>query len=402
MSTLSVAPYFHFARVKVVGQAVHPELHGALVHLEPDRRHTPRCHACHRPAATVHSQGYRRTVRDLDLGDTRVLLQIRYRKVWCRACGGARVEHLDFCHAGQRVTTRLARYVYRLCKVLPVEEVARHVDLDPKTVRAIDRTFLEEEFGRTDYDGLRLLAVDEVAVHRGHQYMTVVLDHESGRVVWMGEGRTAEALGAFFAGMTEAQKGAIRAVAMDLWEPYRKAVRLHCPRARIVFDLFHRVKAYGEVIQAVRHSEYQAARQEDRRVLAGTHYLLLKNSENLRHDQRVRLRQLLRLNATLAKVYVLKDQLKAIYRERFRYRVKWALDDWIAMAETVNHPLMRLFIRRLHAAEAGILNHGIHPIGTSRLEGVNTKIKLLMRRAFGYHDPHYLALKVKQQFPGHT
>ncbi|MBE3095814.1 MAG: transposase [Planctomycetes bacterium] len=98
----------------------------------------------------------------------------------------------------------------------------------------------------------------------------------------------------------------------------------------------------------------------------------------------------------------LKDQLKAIYRERSRYRVKWALDDWIAMAQAVPHPMMRAFIRRLRAAEDGILNHGRYPIGTSRLEGVNTKIKLLLRRAFGYHDTRYLALKVKQAFPGHS
>jgi transposase len=286
--------------------------------------------------------------------------------------------------------------------VLPVEEVARHLDLDPKTVRAIDHAFLEDEFGRTDYAGLRVLAIDEVAVHRGHAYMTVVLDHESGRVVWMGEGRCEATLDAFFAGMTDTQKHAIEAVAVDLWQPYVKAVRRHCPQARIVFDLFHLVKAYGDVVKAVRNEEYLIARDEDRRVFRGTHYLLLKNGENLTADQRVRLDQLLAINATLARVYLLKDQLKAIYRERSRDRVKGALDDCIAMAQTVPYPMMRAFIRRLRAAEDGILNHGLYPIGTSRLEGVNTKIKLLIRRAFGYHDTRYLALKVKQAFQGHS
>jgi transposase len=402
MSTLSIAPYFAFARTKVVRQAVHGEIHGAMVHLEPDQRFRPVCHACGTAAATIHSQGYRRTLRDLDMGDTRIWLQVGYRKVWCHRCRGTRVEHLAFCRAGQRVTLRLARYVYELCKVLPVEEVARHLDLDPKTVRAIDHAFLEDEFGRTDYAGLRVLAIDEVAVHRGHAYMTVVLDHESGRVVWMGEGRTEATLDAFFAGMTDTQKHAIEAVAVDLWQPYIKAVRRHCPRARIVFDLFHLVKAYGEVVKAVRHEQYMNARDEDRRVFHGTHYLLLKNGENLKADQRVRLDQLLAVNATLTRVYLLKDQLKAIYRERFRYRVKWALDDWITMAQAVPHPMMRAFIRRLRAAEDGILNHGCYPIGTSRLEGVNTKIKLLIRRAYGYHDTRYLALKVKHAFPGHS
>jgi len=398
---LSIAPYFPFARTKLVRQAVHGEIHSAMVYVEPDRRFRPVCHVCGTTAATVHSQGYRRTLRDLDMGDTRIWLQAGYRKVWCHRCRGARVERLAFCHAGQRVTLRLARCVYDLCKVLSVEEVARHLDLDPKTVRAIDHAFLEEAFGQTDYAGLRILAIDEVAVHRGHSYMTVVLDHESGRVVWMGEGRCEATLDAFFAGMTDTQKHAIEAVAMDLWDPYSKAVRRHCPRARIVFDLFHLVKAYGDVVKAVRNEEYLIARDEDRRVFRGTHYLLLKNGENLTADQRVRLDQLLAVNATLSRVYLLKDQLKAIYRERSRDRVKGALDDWIAMALTVPHPMMRAFIRRLRAAEEGILNHGLYPIGTSRLEGVNTKIKLLIRRAFGYHDTRYLALKVKQAFQGH-
>jgi transposase len=400
MSTLSIAPYFAFARIKVVRQAVHVEAHCAMVHMEPDQRFRPVCHACGTTAATVHSQGYRRTLRDLDMGDTRVWLQVGYRKVWCDRCRGARVEHLVFCQAGQRVTLRLARYVYELCKTLPVEEVARHLDLDPKTVRAIDQEFLEEAFGRTDYAGLRILAIDEVAVHRGQAYMTVVLDHESGRVVWMGEGRGEATLDAFFAGMTDSQKHNIEAVALDLWDPYIKAVRRHCPHARIVFDLFHLVKAYGDVVKAVRHQEYLNAREGDRRVFRGTHYLLLKNGDALTPDQHARLNQLLAVNATLTRVYLLKDQLKAVYRERFRYRVKWALDDWIAMAQTVPHPMMRAFIRRLRAAEDGILNHGRYPIGTSPLEGVNTKIKLLLRRAYGYHDSRYLALKVKQAFPG--
>jgi transposase len=401
MSTLSIAPYFPFARVKVVRQTVHQEVRGALVYLEPDHRFHPVCHACGRPGATVHSQGYRRTLRDLNMGDTRIWLQVGYRKVWCDRCGGARVECLEFCRAGQRVTLRLARCVYDLCKVLSVEDVARHLDLDTKTVRAIDQTLLEEHFGKTDYAGLRILAIDEISVRRGHVYMTVVLDHESGRVVWMGEGRAESTLDAFFAGMTETQKHAIEAVAVDLWDPYIKAVRRHCPQASIVFDLFHLVKAYGEVVKAVRREEYANAREEDRRVFRGTHYLLLKNGENLTADQRVRLDQLLAINATLTRVYLLKDQLKAIYRERSRDRVKGALDDWIAMALTVPHLMMRAFIRRLRAAEEGILNHGLYPIGTSRLEGVNNKIRLLQRRAYGYHDLRYFALKVKQAIPGH-
>jgi transposase len=400
MSTLSIAPHFPFARVKVVRQTVHAEAGAALVHLEPDRRFRPRCHGCGRRALTVHSQGHCRLVRDLSLAATQVWLRVAYRKVWCRWCGGVRVEDLSFARPGRRVTDRLARYIYDLCREMTVEAVARHLDLDPKTVRAIEKAGLEAEFGRTDTAGLRLLAIDEVALKKGHQYMTVVLDQETGRVVWMGEGRTEQTLDAFFAGMSDARKAAIEAVALDLWDPYIKAVRRHLPGARIVFDLFHLVKGFGEVIKAVRNDEFLEARDQDRRVFQGTHYLLLKNGGSLSPSERLRLDDLLRINARLNTLYILKDQLKAIYRERFLFRVRRALDDWVAMASRIDHPLMRAFLRRLERYAYGILNHGLYPIGTSRLEGVNNTIKVLKRRAYGYHDPRHFALKVKQAFPG--
>lgn len=402
MSGTSIAPYFAFARMKVVGQVVHASAGGALIHVAPDRRFHPRCHACGRPAATVHSQGHQRIVRDLNVADTQTWLQVVYRKVECEGCRRVRVEALSFVATGQRVTRRLARHIYDLCRHLPVETVARHLGLNPKTVRAIDRAGLEAEFGHTDYDGLEVLAIDEIALKRGHRYMTVVLDQRSGRVVWMGEGRTEATLDLFFAGMTDSQKAGIRAVAMDMWKPYIRAVRRHLPGACIVFDLFHLVKAFGEVIQAVREEQYRQARQEDRPVFRGTHYLLLKNADRLTAQQRTRLNDLLELNATLQTLYVLKDQLKAIYRERFRYRVRWAFEDWIRMARTIRHPAMQAFIRRLQRHAYGIVNHGRYPIGTSRLEGVNNKIKVLKRQAYGYHDTRYFTLKVKQAFPGHT
>jgi transposase len=384
--------------MKVERQVVHASAGGAMVHLRPDRRFRPRCHACGRPG-TIHSD-HQRIVRDLNLADTRVWLQVRYRKVACPACQRVRVEDLGFVAAGQRVTRRLARYIYALCRDLPAEVVARHVGVDPKTVRAIDRAGLEAEFGRTDYEGLAVLAIDEIALKRGHRYMTVVLDHLTGRVVWMGEDRTEATLETFFAGMTEVQKQGIRAVALDMWPPYIRAVQRHLPHARIVFDLFHLVRAFAKVIKRVRDDQFLLTRHEDRRVFRGTHYLLLKNADRLTSRQRTRLNDLLQLNGTLQTLYLLKDQLKAMYRERFIYRVRWALEDWIRMAETIRHPEMQAFVRRLKSHAYGILNHGRFAIGTSRLEGVNNTIKVLKRRGYGYTDSRYFALKVKQAFPG--
>jgi transposase len=388
--------------MKVVDQQPHLDIDraGTEIRLQPDRRYRPICHVCGRPGH-VHSQGHRRFIRDLNFGPAQTFLRVEYRRVWCPACQHARVEQLDFADPSQRITHRLARYIYELCKVMTVEDVARHLDLNPKTVKAIDKHFLQQEVGQTDCQDLRIMAIDEIAVRKGHHYMTVVLDHESGRVVWMGEGRSKETLDAFFANMTEEQKQGVEAVAMDMWDPYINRVQHHCPQAKIVFDLFHLVKAFGEVIDEVRREEVRkAANQPTARFIKGSRYLLLKNRQNLKPEQRVHLRELLAVNERLNAVYVLKDQLKMIYRYCRRGWAKKALDQWCELAAEVDHLKMSSFIGRLRRYEYGILNHCDYAIGTSLLEGVNNKIKVIKRKAYGFHDPNYFALKVKQALPG--
>ena len=399
MSELSITKYFPFMRMKITEQSVHGEkAESAIIRMAPDLRYRPLCHHCQSPAATVHSNGHNRFIRDLNMAKAQVWLQVEYRKVWCNDCDGVRVEHLSFVNASKRVTDRMAQYIYDLCKVLTVHDVAEHLDLDPKTIKAIDKSFLQESFSRTDCHDLRVLAVDEIALRKGHNYMTVVMDHFSGRVVWMGEGRNKETLDRFFSKMTDKQKQGVEAVAMDMWEAFINCVKHHCPNVNIVFDFFHVVQAFGRVIDKVRRDEYIKANEQDRKVLKGSRYLLLKNEENLSEKQQYHLQDVLELNSTLNALYVLKDHLKLVYYYSDRQKVKKILDNWCEMAGQIEHPSVTAFIKRLRFFEYGILNHADYPIGTSRLEGVNNKIKVIKRKAYGFHDSEYFALKVKQAF----
>jgi transposase len=402
MSAPSIAPYLPFARVKAVSQTVHLDspVPSTIIRLEPDRRFRPLCHACG-TQSTVHSTGLLRVVRDLAMAGAQSFLEVHYRRVWCPACRKAGVEKLSFVAPSKRITYRLARYIYELCKLMTVQDVARHLDLDPKTVKALDKHFLNEEFGGTDYEGLRILAVDEINFGHGHEgYMTVVLDYQTGRVVWMGMGRKSETLDAFFAGMSQQQKDAIQAVAVDMWEPFVKSIKQHCPQAKIVFDFFHVVKGYGQVIDDVRRQQYKKADQEQRGLIKGSRYLLLKNRDNLEPEQTTRLDQLLSANQVLSAVYILKDQLKLVYSHTERQAAKAEIEQWCKLATDVDHPHMRRFIGRLRYFEEGILNHCEFSIHTSKLEGVNNKIKVIRRKAYGFHDSQYFALKVKQALPG--
>jgi transposase len=308
------------------------------------------------------------------------------------------VEDLEFVRPYQRVTLRLAQYIHELCKMMTVTEVADHLELDWKTVKNIDKAFLEIDYGQTDYDSLRILAVDEIAIRKGHHYMTVVLDYETGRVVWMAEGRKSDTLQGFFSGMTEEQRQSLEAIAMDMWDPYIKAVREAVPHVKIVFDLFHVVAAFGRVIDKVRMEEYRKASKENKEVFKGAKYLLLKNKANLLADQKAHLSELLSLNHNLFILAILKEKLKAIWQYK---RVGWArkaLIAWCGIARIIGNKAVDTFANQLEKYAYGIFNHCHYPIHTSRLEGVNNKIKVIKRKAYGFHDNRYFILKVKQAF----
>lgn len=397
MSSMSVAHYFPFSRAKVTGQAVGAEAELAVIRIEPDFRYKPICHECGCTEGRIH-EWHSRAVRDLDLASAKVFLNVNYRNVRCPRCQATRVEHLQFVQPRERVTERLARYIHELCKMLPISQVAEHLDLNWKTVKRIDKRFLQQQYGETNYEGLRLIGVDEIAVRKGHNYLTVVLDYETGRVVWVGKDRKAKTLKRFFAGMTKKQKSRIEAVTMDMWDPYIKAVRKSLPaKAEIVFDLFHVVSGFGKVIDKVRNAEYRKAKGEHKKVLKGSKYLLLSNVVR-KKKARQQLERILELNQTISTMLVLKVMLKRIWRYKYRAWAQRRLEEWCEMARSVGYECVSKFASRLENYSYGILNHCDYPIGTSRLEGCNNKIKVIKRQAYGYHDDEFFALKIIQAF----
>jgi transposase len=183
-----------------------------------------------------------------------------------------------------------------------------------------------------------------------------------------------------------------------------ESVRQWCPQADNVFDLFHVVKAFNKVIDDPDvhrdNEEFRRADGEDRRALKGSKYLLLKNRRHLRQPERVRLKEILALNSRLNTVYLLKDFLKHLWTYRRPGDVERELTAWCRLARQDGHPALARFAGMLERHRYGIVNHAKHALHTGRLEGVNNKIKVIKRIAYGFHDLHYFALKVKQAFPG--
>ena len=239
MSGVSIAPYFPFRRIKIINQSVLADASEARIQVKPDKRFQPVCHFCGQKASGVHSWS-QRTVRDLNLATAKVWITCQYRKLFCPHCQHISIEGLELFDPYLRVTERLALYIYQLCQFMTVTEVAKHLGLNWKTVKNIDKFYLEGQYGQPNLDGLRILAVDEISVKKSHRYLTVVMDYLSGRVVFVGKDRKAKTLKRFFNQMTAGQRKSIEAVVMDMWDPYIKAVKKNCrlPKSSLICSMW--------------------------------------------------------------------------------------------------------------------------------------------------------------------
>ena len=231
MSVPTIASYFPFRRINIFGQSVLSDASESRIQAQPDKRFQPICHGCGQKACGVHNWTDR-TVRDLNIATARVWIRCRYRKLFCPRCQGIHIEDLELFHPYLRVTRRMAQYVYQLCRMLTVSDVARHLGLNWKTVKDIDKYYLERDYGQPDLNGLRILAVDEISIRKGHRYLTVVLDYLSGRVVFVGKDRKSKTLKRFLNQLNAKQRNGIEAVVMDMWDPFIKAVKKNCLRPK--------------------------------------------------------------------------------------------------------------------------------------------------------------------------
>ena len=385
-----------------------------VIELRPKADSLKRCSRCGEIVGEVHDVTPRR-VRDLPIAEFDTWLIVPRARVQCPRCGPT-VEDVPWLDRYQRMTKRLAEKIAALATVLPIKHVAAWFGVSWDTVRQIDQRALERRVGPIDLRGVRRIAIDEFALHKGHVYATLVVDVDTKRVLWVGRGRSGENLRPFFTLLGPDGCAALEAVVMDLSPAYVKEVRAQCPQAAIVADLFHVVARFGiDVIDRVRVDEMnrvgRAIRQgtpgylhraQERRPFWRARWLLLRNRQRLHPADQMRLQELLDANRALFIVYVLKDDLKELWqlRDPEAARDHWA--GWYARAVTSGiKPLVR-FAQRLARSIQYVFNHARFPLHTSLLEGMNNKIKVLKRMAYGYRNDDYFFLKIRAAFPGIT
>jgi len=279
---------------------------------------------------------------------------------------------------------------------MTIQDVARHLGLSWDTIKDIQKRDLQVRFARPKLRNIRLLAIDEIAILKGHRYLTVVMDLESGCVVFVGDGKGADALLPFWKRLS--RSGAkIEAVAIDMSPAYIEAVKTNLPNATIVFDHFHVIKAFNDKLSDLRRELFRETTEKlHKQVLKGTRWLLLKNPENLdeTRNERQRLNEALAVNQPLAAAYYLKEELRLIWSQRNETEAKNSLKSWIAKAEASGIRILQKFARTLEIHRYGILAYYRHRISTGPLEGMNNKIKTMKRQAYGYRDIPFFKLKI--------
>ena len=382
-------------------QHIHVDSQTLDIRLQARADRVPICSRCGRQVKQVHDVYWRR-VRERDLFSYRVWLEVPVRRLRCPDCGPS-LERIPWLAGRRALTVAMVRWVEALTMLLPVAHVARLLGLHWHTVKAIDHQRLARELPAPDLSQVRRLVMDEFALHKGHRYATVAICADSQQVLWIGEGRSREAVRPFFAWLGEGVCQQIEAVAMDMNTAMDLEVQRHCPNAAVVYDLFHVVAKFGrEVIDRVRVDQANQLRQQRpaRQVVKRSRWLLLRNHANLSAEQALQLQELLAANTPLMTVYVLKTQLKELWYAPSEREARRRWTQWYRLAMDSGLKPLIVFARRLQPYLAGIVASARYHLHTSVLEGMNNRIKVIKRMAYGYRDSEYFFLKIKAAFPG--
>lgn len=368
----------------------------AVVKLHRDRRRSIYCPHCIRKAAL--NKKVTQSAFDLPIGPVN-LVQILYEALqgYCSRCKSHFTLHPPGIDSYAHATKRLMYYVCRLCRFMPADKIPVFLPISASTARRWDKRILAQNLPNPDLDNLRVILIDEKSIGAGHQYMTVVINGETGEVLHLAEGKKKTSLESFFQKLSPKQIKNIKAVGIDRAGAYKAVIRQYAPKAQIVFDKFHIVGNLNAAVDEVRRSEWRSASKEDKQFIKGQRFNLLRNAHRLKEHQCDDLAQLFEANEALFQAYLLKDAFATLWTY---VRPKWAskfLDNWIEWAqETGLKPLIR-FAKGVDRDRNEILAWIKHRVTSAKLEAFNATISRIVKRACGYRDLEYLYLKIRQE-----
>jgi transposase len=375
---------------------VKTDLHHGVIELVIEQpRERLRCPCCH--TDQVIAKGHTpRSFRTVGIGRKPVRLVLPVPRVLCRSCGIIRQVKVDFADDRVSYTRSFERYALELSRSMTIQDVARHLSISWDVIKDIQKRHLVKQYAKPKLGHLTQIAIDEIHIGKGQKYVTVVLDLESGGVVFLGKGRGSETLEPFWKRLKRS-RAKIEAVAIDMSPAYTLAVTTNLPDAVLVYDRFHVMKLFHDKLSDLRRDLYhEATTKLQKDVLKGTRWLLLKHPEHLDRKQREpqRLKEALKLNESLATAYYLKESLRWFWEQPDQKAAELHLEVWMLLAESSGVRMLQQFAKTLAAHRTGLLNWYRYPISTGPLEGTNNKIQTMKRQAYGFRDLEFFQLKI--------
>jgi len=338
-----------------------------------------------------------RRVRDLSCGDRRITLEVEVRRVPCRSCGRVKREQLEFLADNPFYTKRFAHYVGRRCRQATIKDIAQELNLDWDTVKTLEKQYMRAQLARAGTPGPKAIGIDEISIRKGHTYRIVVSDLIRRRPIWFGgQDRSEASMAQFYDWLGKNKAQRIRLAVMDMWKPFRNVTNTQAPQAAILFDKFHVLRHLGKALDDVRKSEYARLSGKARRYIKGQKYTLLSHRENLDLDGRKALKTLLAANQRLNTAYLLKEsfgQLWSYEREGWARRF---FENWRASLKWQRLEPYEKFAQMIDRHWDGIAAYcrPENKVSLGFVEGLNNKIRVIQRRAYGLRDEEYLRLKI--------
>lgn len=329
-------------------------------------------------------------------GSTIVHLEMDIPKIFCKECQTTRTIETPFAKKYKRYTKKFQEYVISLIGFTTCSDLADMLKVSWDTIRDIEKEYLKKNFSHPDLSKVRRIAIDEIAVKKGHNYLTIVLDLDVGNVIHVGEGKGGNALKKFWKRLKKS--GAkIECVSMDLSPAYTAAVEKELSDSVIVYDHFHVIKLFNDMLTKARRELYnKLPDKEQKAALKGIRYLLLKRPENLNpaKDEPERLQKALEMNDSLMKLYYLKDDFNEVWDQENYEKAEEHLLDWLRYAESLKITALTAFCKNIRRHAIGIISWYDYLVSSGPLEGLNNKIKTLKRKAYGYRNMEMFKLKI--------
>jgi len=350
------------------------------------RRRRRVCSGCGQLGGQIHGRRVKRW-RHLDLGSARCVIECELRRLWCSDCG-ARFEAVPWARSGSRYTRDFEDVVCWLAQQMAKKPIAGLLRIAWDTVGRIVERVVADHLDERRLEGLVAIGVDEISYRRHHRYLTSVVDHQAGAIVWCAPGRNAATLQAFFDELGE-RRHTIKAVSIDMSGGYEKAIRDSIPKAEIAFDPFHVVRLAQRAVDQVRRDEWNAHERSHTpagKWIKGTRWSLLKAPGKQSVEQLALLAEVQQANKALYRGFLLKEELRLLYQLEDPRLAPAHLDAWLAWASRSKlEPFVGL-ARTIRRHRDGILAAIRLGLTNGRLEGLNSRIRLISHRSFGFHS----------------